>query len=234
MSSTGKFLQVDTYVAESIDFNLQSISQLDDELGAATVTLDGQMVSFVPTAAQRSLLQGLIKSSKSQYLFDASLQSDGLYKFRAASPCTPVVPRSNSRPPSSALVNVFPRVSTSTLSQGVFFMHLCFGHLPPAMCVYVAKHRLYDHLPEWFTPENIRKHWKPCRACYLAQMRILPTVVPRQPKAARLLSLTPLQLNDEFLSNPSYEDLYKASRCGEIIAIDKWGPYPHSTFSGIF
>ena len=242
VSFTGQYMHVDTHVAPNIQYRLLSIPQLDAKLGAATIVIDGYMVSFVPTSEQRRVLANLLDDSSEQHLYCARRMKDGLYKFPASDPCafsptykstTAVSLASNTEPPrSTALVNVFPRMTTSTLSEAVYFYHLLLGHMPVAAMIFAAKYKLYRGLPEWFTPDHIRKHWKPCRACYLAHMRVLPVVVPKNARQQRVLELSPDDLNKEHLSIPHSPDLYKASRCAEIISIDSWGPYPFSTYSG--
>lgn len=220
VNSRGKYLSLTTNVSKNIKFRLLSVPQLDEELGAVTIAFNGRMTSFVPTDKQRVLLDKLLSDTEAQHLYDAKRNAEGLYTFPAEKPISHVQ--------SVALVNIFPRMHTNNIDEGVYFMHLCLGHMPKAQMIYVSKRNLIKNLPSWFTPDTINKHWIPCKACLQAFMKVIPLVVPQQPRVEELLQLDPVETNKR---HSACTEQLTSTRCGEVMSIDGWGPYI-PTYSG--
>ena len=200
--------QIRALVSPDLHDGLISTSQLDIELNATTVQMNGKSISFVPNDSQRKMLRELVENmDSSDVLAEANLNDDGLYE----------VTMSNT---SKALsVSVFPRVAANTLTQAVYLLHASLGHMPKDALISLAKNTMEEENPNpmvknWpsaLTAEVIGQHFPSCKACMTAQQKKIPFATERSPKS-------PVSTNSQSKDRPSTP--------GELGQVDMWGPYP--------
>ena len=192
--------KIPAYVSDDVNEGLLSTSQLDRELGCATLQYDSSSTSFVPTAYQRGLLRKVLSSiPEKNRIVDAELK-DGLY-----------VTNSNVNANSA----IFPRIECQTMAQRVWFMHASLGHMPKEALCAIARndsHNMFAGFPSDVTEKSIRRNWFQCKSCMISQQRGVPFY--RKSRA------------DIHAENTTSSPRVLAEKPGDYGQMDLWGPYP--------
>ena len=187
-------------MSEDVNEGLLSTSQLDRELGCATLQYDSSSTSFVPTVYQRGLLRKVLNSiPENNRIVDAELK-DGLY-----------VTNSNVNANSA----IFPRIECQTMAQRVWFMHASLGHMPKEALCAIARndsHNMFAGFPSDVTEKSIRRNWFQCKSCMISQQRRVPFY--RKSRA------------DIHAENTTSSPRVLAEKPGDYGQMDLWGPYP--------